>query len=178
MISSIRPRLLHLTFALFFAPALAFSQTQQTDTPFGSIGGRLKVGHVAEVVHNSGLTVRGKVVEITPSRLVLTGGAGTQTFTGTDVTAIRRTGPIWDGAVKGAIIGVLPIVILATNCHDCGLAPAGAMFAAIGAGIGVGIDAMFGPRTVYRSGQPPSRTVRLIPLLNRERKGLSAAISF
>src|SRR5687767_5846542 len=113
MISSVRSRLQGFTFALVFVPALAFSQTPQTDAPFESIGGRLKVGQVAEVVNTSGLTVRGKVLEITPSKLVLTGGTGTQTFTGSDVTAIRRTGPIWDGAVKGAIIGVLPVVIIA-----------------------------------------------------------------
>ena len=178
MISPVRSRLQRFTFALVFVPTLAFSQTPQTDAPFESIGGRLKVGQIAEVVNTSGLTVRGTVVEITPSKLVLTGGAGTQTFTGTDVTAIRRTGPIWDGAVKGAIIGVIPIILVATDCHGCGLAPAAAMSAAIGAGIGVGIDALFGPRTVYRSGQPPSKTVRLMPMLNRDRKGLSAAIAF
>ena len=96
------------TLALALAPRFAAAQTPSADTPFEKIGGRLKVGQVAEVVDNSGLTVRGKVLEISPSTLVLTGGTGTRTFTGADVTVIRRTGPIWDGAVKGGIIGAVP----------------------------------------------------------------------
>ena len=178
MISTFQRRVLQLTFTFAFVPALALSQTPEIDAPFESIGRRLKVGHVAEVIDNAGLTVRGKVVEITPSKLVLTGGSGTQTFTGNDVTVIRRTGPIWDGAIKGAIIGVIPVLILATDCYDCGLGPAAAGTAAIGAGIGVGIDALFGPRTVYRSGQRAGRVVKLVPTITGTRKGLSAAIAF
>ena len=67
---------------------------------------------------------------------------------------------------------------LVNDCYDCEIAAWAGMWGAIGAGIGVGIDALFGPRTVYRSGQPPSKTVRFIPTLNRDRKGLSAAIAF
>lgn len=178
MISSAQRRILWFAFALAFAPAIAFAQTPSTDAPFEGVQGRLKVGQIAEVVDNSGLTVRGKVTEISPSRLVLTGGSGTQSFTGADVTAIRRTGPIWDGAVKGAIIGAVPWIFIAGDCHNCGLGPAAAISAAIGAGIGVGIDALFGPRTVYRSGQPPARAVKLIPMLSNDRKGLNAAIAF
>lgn len=182
MISSIQRRLLRCTFALAvplaFAPSITFAQTPATDAPFESIGRRLKVGQVAEVVDTTGLTVRGKVLEISGSTLVLTGGSGSRTFTGEDVTIIRRTGPIWDGAIKGAIIGALPVIIVAANCHGCNLLPAGAFWGAVGAGIGVGIDALFGPRTVYRSAAPSPRTVRLVPTLGRDRKGLSAAIAF
>ena len=164
---------------LAFIPIRALAQTAPDERPFESIGKRLKVGQVAEVVDSSGLTVKGKVLEISASKLVLSGGSGTQSFTGSDVTIIRRTGPIWDGAVKGAIIGALPWAFFAKDCNGCeGLATGAAATAAMGAGIGVGIDALFGPRTVYRSGATTRRTVRLIPTLGKERKGLSAAIAF
>jgi hypothetical protein len=178
MISSLQRRVVRFLFVLAFVPTLAFAQTPTPGAPFESIGRRLRVGHVAEVVDTTGLTVRGKVLEITGSKLVLTGGSGSRTFTGEDVMIIRRTGPIWDGAIKGALIAMVPIVIIAANCHGCDLAPAGAFWGGIGAGIGVGIDALFGPRTVYRSAAPSSRTVRLVPTLSRDRKGLSAAIAF
>jgi hypothetical protein len=178
MISSFQRRVLRFTFAFAIAPALAFSQPAPADQPFARVGTRLKVGQVAEVVDMTGLTVRGKVLEFSGSKLVLTGGSGTRTFTGEDVTIIRRTGPIWDGAVKGALIGVAPVLIIAANCHDCGLGPAAAIYGAMGAGIGVGIDALFGPRTVYRAERPGAVTVRLVPSLHKDRKGLNAAISF
>jgi hypothetical protein len=183
MNSFIQRRHLPATLALLclFAmiPAPASAQASAEDRAFESIGRRLRVGQVAEVVDSAGLTVRGKVVEISASTLVLSGGSGTKTFTGKDVAVIRRTGPIWDGAVKGAIIGAIPWAFFASDCHGCeGLATGAATTALIGAGIGVGIDALFGPRTVYRSGEATRRTVRLVPTIGRERKGLSAAIAF
>ena len=183
MISSARRRLVRPAFTLIaclaMAPALAFGQTPPSDAPFEAVQGRLRVGQVAEVVDNTGLTVRGKVLEISGSTLVLTGGAGTRSFTGQDVTIIRRTGPIWDGAIKGAIIGAAPWIAVASGCNSCeGIWPAAASTAAIGAAIGVGIDALFGPRTVYRASPVGSRTVRVIPTVSRERKGLRAAIAF
>ena len=182
MISSAQHRFflstLTLVASLGIFPALAFGQTPASDAPFEPVQGRLRVGQVAEVVDNSGLTVRGKVLEISSSKLVLTGGTGTRSFTGEDVTVIRRAGPIWDGAIKGAIIGAAPWILFATNCNGCeGLWTGAASTAAMGAAIGVGIDALFGPRTVYRA-SPPSRTVRFVPTLSRERKGVRAAISF
>jgi len=79
MISSTQRRRIAFTIALAFLPGLALAQTPPSpDAPFQSVQGRLKVGQTAEVVVNSGLTIRGIVTDFSPSTLVLTGGFGAE----------------------------------------------------------------------------------------------------
>ena len=83
-------------------------------------------------------------------------------------------GPIWDGAVKGALVPLV-VVLLAPDCYNCeGFY---ATTVAIGAGIGLGIDAAFGPKTLYVAAARP-RKVGLAPILGRDWRGISASIRF
>jgi hypothetical protein len=78
-------------------------------------------------------------------------------------TAIRRIetiekkrGPIWTGALIGAAIGAAAsgIVIAAVDAEDVNAGPI-VFFTAIGAGIGLGIDAAVAkPEVLYRAPKP------------------------
>jgi hypothetical protein len=48
----------------------------------------------------------------------------------------------------------------------------------MGAGVGVGIDALIRGRRVIYSAAPTAKTVRLSPILGHDRKGAFVAIGF
>jgi hypothetical protein len=99
-------------------------------------------------------------------------------FTPADVVRVRRPGPVWDGAVKGALIALIPLAIVTMAC-DCGSSGADvyAAFMGTGAGIGLGIDAAFPPKTVFRR-SAPRRTVSVVPTLSRNGGGIAATLRF
>jgi hypothetical protein len=87
---------------------------------------------------------------------------------------------VWDGAVKGLAVAVITMALIAEpyDCTGCAVAPELYLFVGgIGAGIGLGIDALVGPKTVYRS-PSQKRGVRLAPFVGKDRLGLQAVIRF
>ena len=92
------------------------------------------------------------------------------------VTRIRRVGTLWDGAVKGAIVGALIPILFGAFKYEDG-AQITLTIAGMGAGIGVGIDALWGPRTVYRSPRQ-TRRLTIAPVIEKQRQGLMATVRF
>ena len=93
-----------------------------------------------------------------------------------------RSDSLLNGALMGAGVAVASGLFLCTrtepweNCRD----DAGPMLGigAIGAGIGVGIDALIrGRRTIYES-TPPSTLLRAAPLVSRGAIGLRFSMSY
>lgn len=73
------------------------------------------------------------------------------------VTREKRSGPLWNGAVIGAAIpGTIGIIACASYDGERGPCFAvTAIWAAIGAGIGVGVDALYkGQVTLYKAPKP------------------------
>jgi hypothetical protein len=154
--------------------------------------GQIRVGQTVFVRDLTGAETRGVVQSAEPTRLVVKYGFGrltdptdpsrilddTRTFTPAEVDRVRRPGPIWDGAVKGAFVALIPVALLTGAC-DCGAPPpsAFAVFMGAGAGIGVVIDAAFGPRNVYRN-RGESRKVTVAPVVGGGRRGFAASIRF
>jgi hypothetical protein len=166
------------------APAVAAAQ--------GFDSNKIRVGQTVIVRDLSGAETRGVVQTADESKLVVKYGSGllkdpsdptkllndTRVFTPAEVDRVRRPGPIWDGAVKGALVALVPIVLVASvDCYDCGLGSAYAGMMGIGAAIGLGIDAAWGPKTVYRN-RGASRKVALVPVIGKERRGIAASIRF
>lgn len=141
------------------------------------MGRSVKVGQKVEVLDQEGRLLHGKVLEVTPVSLVILTEANTRaTFEPSGVRRIRREGPIWDGAVKGlATAATITLVVGRGYIWDY---PRILLFnSAVGAGIGIAIDAAFGPATVYR-GPRLARSVTLSPIVGPNRQGLSATIRF
>jgi hypothetical protein len=154
--------------------------------------GKIRLGQTVIVRDASGYETRGVVQSIEPSKLVVKYGAGrlpdpsdptrllddSRTFTPAEVSRVQRPAPIWDGAVKGALVAVVPVGILTMSC-DCGAPPAGfvALVGGIGAALGLGIDAAWGPKTIYRGTRAP-RTLAIAPIAGKGRRGVAASIRF
>jgi hypothetical protein len=167
-----------------FSHAAAAAQGFDTD--------KIRVGQTVLVRDFAGAETKGTVQSAEISKLVVKYGVGrlhdpsdpskplddTRTFTPAEVERVRRPGPIWDGAVKGALVALIPVGFLAAvECSGCPLAGPSATIMAIGAGIGIGIDAAWGPKTVYRN-RGESRKVTLVPVIGRDRRGVAASIRF
>ena len=153
---------------------------------------KIRVGQTVLVRDLKGEETKGIVQSADMSKLVVKYGVGrlqdpsdpsktlddTRTFTPAEVDRVRRPGPIWDGAVKGALIALVPVAIFAAaECSGCEVGGAYASVTVIGAAIGIGIDAAWGPKTVYRN-HGGSRRVTLAPVIGKSRRGLAASIRF
>jgi hypothetical protein len=176
-----------LSVGLAFAaltPAIAGAQ--------GFDSGKIRAGQTVLVRDLSGAETRGVVLSADESKLVVKYGTGlltdptdptnmlddTRAFTPAEVDRVRRPGPIWDGAVKGALVALVPIGLIASiDCYDCGLGGAYAAILGLGAGIGLGIDALWGPKTVYRN-RGASRKIALVPMIGKQGRGFAASVRF
>jgi hypothetical protein len=153
----------------------------------------VKPGDKITVVSPSTLkTTVGKIKQLTPSELRLTSGGVEQQFSEQDVLEIRQrrsdslgNGAIWGAAILGGgtalIFGIACSVDRCAN-EDVPLLVGGVLiYTGIGAGVGVGIDAMIkGNQTVYRN---PNRTayapgLHVAPVLSGRRKGVAVSFTF
>jgi len=157
---------------------------------FSDMSRHLKAGQIVEVTDHTGQKTTGKVAEVSPTSLVILtrervrDSAGTehdawtgkQTHVPSAVRRVRRPGPVWDGALKGFGIALVVPLIVSASGVDTG-ADAFLTFGAMGAGIGLGIDALVGPATVYELSQPV-RSVVFRPLFGKSRGGVMAVLRF
>lgn len=166
------------TLLLIIAVA-GLAQAENRVELFSDLHKVLKVGQGVAVGDESGQMLKGKVEELLPSSIVIRvkegRGTRTQSFTESQVTIIKRTAHIWDGAVRGAAIGAG--IVAAVSGH--GTMPGSTYLAGagVGAAIGLGIDAAFVPPTVYVSSSQ-KRRVQLTPLFTKDRAGMLATLRF
>ena len=165
------------------APAVA--SAQQPVATFSQLNTRLKPGDRVWVTDAQGREHSGKITDLGSTSLTL-GTDIRQTFTAADVRLIQERRP--DSLANGALIGlgVGALVGFALACvgepgdADC-VVPGSLVFAGIGAGIGVGIDALIPAkkRTVYQ-GATSSSAARLTiaPVITPRRKGVALRAVF
>lgn len=123
---------------------------------FGNLAGVVKIADTVVVIDHTDRAISGTVADLSPASLEIAIGrvaSRTLHFSPDGVGKIQRPAHLWDGAVKGAVVALAIVgFTAAATCNGCtGLAPFMAMTTAIGAGIGVGIDALFPPRRIYRA---------------------------
>jgi hypothetical protein len=154
---------------------------------FGTLPVKVRLGEKIIVQDAQGAVTEGTIQEVSDSTLVVNYYRGpvtdpslktTRTFTPDEVRRVLKRGHIWDGAIKGALVGLIPAgIFAAAECYDCGEGSFTLFTVSVGAAIGVGIDALFGPKTLYRRDTARSR-VALAPIINRHARGVSASIRF
>jgi hypothetical protein len=154
---------------------------------FGNLDQKVRKGQRVIVVDDKGAITEGTVDEVSSSALVVDYFRGRlkdpsldtrRTFTPRDVWKIQKKAHLWDGAIKGAAVGLIPAVIaLRTQCYGCGLGGFAAFSITVGAAAGVGIDALSGPKTIYRRDGAGPR-IALAPALGPNTRGIAASIRF
>lgn len=98
---------------------------------------------------------------------------------------VRRSDSLWNGAIKGGLIGASPLVVAAIICtavDGCASeALAASLFTGlIGAGIGAGIDASIKEESLIYSaaGVPGRQKIVVAPMLSKNRQGLMVTVRF
>jgi len=163
------------------------AQAQELAVSFGQLRVLVKPGDTVTVRDRAGQEVRGAVAELSSSSLALVVAGSRRSFLESDIDVIRQrrpdslaNGAKWGFSV-GAGLGFLAGLALAAEYNDGGAAliPLLALaYGGMGAGAGVGIDAMMSSnRVVYATGGSPSK-VTFQPILTPHRRGILAAIAF
>jgi hypothetical protein len=158
-------------FALTSSTAVA-----QTAPDFSAL--RARVGDQIVVTSAEGVEIGGRVTKISPSALSIDG----YEFTPAEAVKIERPGDsLWNGAAIGYGVGALfGVTIGAEAClHQSTWRCVNSGGIAYGL-LGALIDfAHQGRRTIYRSPSAAPRTsMRLVPDIGPERKGVAVAIAF
>lgn len=165
-------------------PATAHAQTVARS--FEELRGRVLLGETVNIIDREGQSTRGKLVHLTAQDLTVETDAGDHTLEARHVVQVRarRSDPVLNGALIGAATLVVPGAIAAafddSSCrHADGCAGAVAIWLAMGASIGVGVDALVkGDVTVMKIPSGRFRGIALAPVLDHRRRGVLCAVRF
>jgi hypothetical protein len=179
---------LHVTvLCLVLLGAAPLAAAQEVATTFDQLRVAVKNGDSVTVTDTEGRRFKGTVADLSASSLVLLVSGNRRALVEGDVQTIRqrRHDSLVNGAILGGIVGagIGFAAVASQTCQGCSWDPAyfpvaiAGLFGGMGAGVGVGIDAAFkGKRVIYSKTSTP--TVRVAPLVGRERKGAFASIGF
>lgn len=140
--------------ALLFAASAGYAQPPATS--LAELRLRISTGETLFVTNDAGEVIKGRVLDISDTRLVLSHEGGGLTFTSNDLRRIVRQGHATRvGAVAGLVAGFAIGTLLALHqpCEFTCFSSAGGVlvFGAVGAGIGLAGGAVAG--TAFRTEQ-------------------------
>ena len=141
-------------------------------------------GMTVWITDSNGREEKTRIVDVSGDTVATTNGGGIRRLRTTDVTrvTVRHSDSVLNGALIGAGVAVASGLFLCRttepweNCLD----DVGPIFqiGAIGAGIGIGIDALIrGRRTIYEAA-PGATRLRAAPIVGRHARGLQVSLSF
>jgi hypothetical protein len=155
---------------------------------FAELQGKIKRNRTVAITDDSGRTVKGKLVDLSPTSLTLIEGHDRETFQEGKVLQVaelrRQPGK---RALQGLGIGALAGTIVAlVACSDCG--EYAGMFALAGAGIGAAFGAPIGAavgasqthaQVLYRAPVQHATTVFAVtPFVSKQGTGVRVAVRF
>jgi len=145
----------------------------------------VKAGDTVSVRDAVGAETTGRIESVSSSALTLETSGGRRDFREADVATIlqRRSDSLANGALWGLAFGLAVGGIgAAAMCYDgpcdASLAAVVAVNGGIGAGIGVGVDALITRRQTIYQRAGGSATFRMAPLLGHRRRGVALSVSF
>jgi len=172
--------------SLLLAFALAAAQEPVRD--FSQLNTRLRPGDSIWVTDAQGREAKGRILSLSTEELTLEGGSR-RSFGAPDVSTIqiRRNDSLGNGALIGLGVGgglTLVACLVSVESGDAGwCAAAAAVYGGIGAGIGVGIDALIPGKKILAYRAPGSTNaararVRVVPVITPRVKGLAVSFGF
>lgn len=169
---------------LLFLGGATASHAQAIARSFDELRLKVAAGDAIYITDGDGSERRARVLELSPSALVVDVGSNSRTFTERDVSRIRKRTPdsLWTGGLIGAGIGLGLGALAASTSEDCShrtsscVGPAISM-GLVAAGIGLGIDALIqGRKVIYeRDARAPSK-VTIAPMVAPGKAAVVAVI--
>jgi hypothetical protein len=154
-------------------------RAQGPATSFDQLSVLVDRGDKVRVTPSSGKPFSGRIVGLSASELTLRVGDELRRLKEADVSAIRhrRQDSLRNGALWGLGAGATAGMVACGRCHiGPGLAVA-ALYGGLGAGIGVGIDALIEGKVTVFEGLGKSRVV-LRPQLTPSHKGATVSVQW
>jgi hypothetical protein len=166
---------------VLFSATTASAQTAATVRP--DLGNLLTPGMTVWITDSSGQEQRARIVGVTGDAVTTSADGVSRRLTTNDIrrVEVRESDSLLNGALIGAGVAIASGLFLCTrgepweNCRD----DVGPMLriGAIGAGAGIGIDALIrGRRTIY--GADDGASVRVAPVLGRDVRALQLSVRF
>jgi hypothetical protein len=145
----------------------------------------VKPGDNVYVTDFAGKTLKGRIAALSPSSLGLIVDGVRRDWLQNDVREIRqwRGDSLVNGAIIGAAagagIGIIPAIYCQGECNEA-VALTALLCGGLGAGVGVGIDALIpAKQSVFRNKTLSSlERLHIRPILSRSTKGVQIAFSF
>ena len=177
--------------------ACAPCAAQEPVTSFSELAGKLRPGDTVWVTDAQGRELKGRIGSLEPGAMTLRGGGRTFNLSDVRQVTVRRGDSVGNGATIGLAVGALAglgagIAACAAYPKDDPLRGDACLMAiglfwmpgmAVGALVGVGIDAMIPGKTlvVYRAPVPGAHAaprVSIAPLVTSRAKGVALSFSF
>ena len=162
------------------------ARAQEIAGSFDQLRVLVKSGDTLTITDTSGERVQGKLTQLSGSGLVLDVSGAPRQFQDSDVNTVEKRGPdsLKNGALTGFAIGgglgglALGALAAADDGPTLAVAVVGALlYGGIGAGIGVGVDALIeGRRVIYARSNSPRARLTIAPLLSERRKGVVVSL--
>jgi hypothetical protein len=164
------------------------SAAQEPVRDFSQLNTQLRPGDTVWVTDAQGREVKGRILSLSHDALALEGGSA-RSFGAPDVATIslRRHDSLGNGALIGLGVGgglTLVACLVSVESSDAGwCVAAAAVYGGIGAGIGVGIDALIPGKKIlaYRApapGGPARARLSIAPLVSPRAKGVAVSFAF
>jgi hypothetical protein len=170
------------------AASVSTAEAQGIAATFQELRLLVRPGDTVMVTDTAGREVRGRIAELSPPALTLTIDGARRDLMEADVATIRhrRGDPLGNGALWGFGIGAGLVAIgVALACDGCGGEEAGyillgaALYGGMGAGIGVGVDALITrPHVIYERRPVSGARLGISPILTAGRKGALVSFGF
>lgn len=176
-----------IALVLLAVTAMASLAEAQTAASFDRLALVINQGDHVTLTDSSGRSMRGRILDLSPSTLALSVNGIRQDVFGAEVATIRRSrrDPLKNGAVTGFLsgAGIAAGLLLGSRCADARVVLAAvSIYGAAGAGIGAGVDALIqGEHVIYTApGTAPraNRGFTVAPVVSRGGGGLSASFGF
>jgi hypothetical protein len=161
--------------------------TAQEARSFEQLQLLVKPDDTITVLEITGKVTKGRVVQLTDSTLQLMTDGVLRELPQNRAMQIRqrRGDSLSNGAKYGALVGgglgalmAAGLYIMVDHCIGCAVGVA-AVYSAMGAGVGVGIDALIRrEKIIFTPAQASSSRVTIKPLLSAQRKGVSLSWVF
>ena len=178
--------------ACIFVTLLMGTPSARAQTPTATSFEQLRIliqpGDDITLTDRAGMRISGKVRSLSDASLEMDFGRERRAFVEADVTTIRQrrgdslaNGALW-GLGVGAAVGTAGAIMVGLDCYgsgNCAAVAAGAIgaYAAIGAAIGVGIDALIeSPKVIYQSRS--TTRLNIAPVLTARSKGVMLSVDF
>jgi nitrous oxidase accessory protein NosD len=150
--------------AMLLLAGQAATASAQAVTRFADLPLRLNTGDQVTIETRSGVSVAGRVVRMAPEQLAVTGpDARERVFAAAEVQRVRRRGDglgngVRIGAIAGGALGCGVFGAFSGECRATDCLQSVLIFGAVGAGLGLAVDAMHtGETTVFLAAPASAR---------------------